>query len=263
MKASIFIGFDPREAAAFAVARHSVERYRTGPIPIFGLVLSDLQVRGLYTRPTEPFINSEGRKQWIDVLSIREDYDGRLSTEHANARFLVPHLAKQGWALFMDGDILARSNIARVFEGLDNSKAIYCVQHSHEPEPGTAKMDGQVQTRYARKNWSSFCLFNCDHPSNKKLTLEIVNTLPGRDLHRFCWLEDEEIGELGPEWNYLVVKPGDETKPYVTPNVVHFTLGVPDMPGYEASEYADDWRAELTRWAKGGHYEPIIQHPCG
>jgi hypothetical protein len=47
-------------------------------------------------------------------------------------------------------------------------------------------------------------LFNCDHPSNKKLTVEMINTLPGRDLHRFCWLEDDEIGELDPGWNWLV-----------------------------------------------------------
>ena len=31
-------------------------------------------------------------------------------------------------------------------------------------------MDGVVQTSYPRKNWSSLMLFNCDHPSVKKLT---------------------------------------------------------------------------------------------
>jgi hypothetical protein len=74
-----------------------------------------------------------------------------------------------------------------MFEGLDPSKAVYCVSTASKASR-RSKMDGQVQTAYARKNWSSFILFNCDHPANRALTLEMVNTLPGRDLHRLCWL---------------------------------------------------------------------------
>ena len=57
---------------------------------------------------------------------------------------------------------------------------------------------------YSRKNWSSVVLWNWAHPANRRLTLEMVNTLPGRDLHAFCWLDEWEIGELPVEWNYLV-----------------------------------------------------------
>jgi hypothetical protein len=32
-------------------------------------------------------------------------------------------------------------------------------------------------------------VFNCDHPANRALTLDLINTVPGRDLHRFCWLD--------------------------------------------------------------------------
>ena len=89
--ASVWIGFDPREAAAFAVARHSIRQHSPKHIPVFGLVLSDLQARGLYTRPTKIRTNSDGRFEMVDELSIRPDYDGRVSTQHAIARFLVPH----------------------------------------------------------------------------------------------------------------------------------------------------------------------------
>lgn len=180
----------------------------------------------------------------VDEISIRPDYDGRISTQHALSRFLVPHLAKTGWALFMDGDMLVRRNIARVFEGLDGRKAIYCVHHNYEPPVGT-KMDGQLQTNYFRKNQSSFCLFNADHPANRALTPEYMNATPGRDLHRFAWLDDDEIGELEPEWNWLV----GHSDPSIDPVVVHFTSGTPDMPGYEKVAYADEYRAELARWA--------------
>lgn len=236
---SIWIGFDPREAAAFAVARHSIKRRMTQQIPVYGLVLPDLQARGLYTRPLEMRPSAVDRLVMWDVLS-----DAAMSTQHANARFLVPCLARSGWAAFLDGDILCRGNAARMFTGLDESKAVYCVKHSYEPPAGT-KMDGQSQTRYARKNWSSVMIFNCDHPANRALTLEMVNTLPGRDLHRFCWLEDDEIGELGQEWNWLV----GHSDPAIDPKIVHFTEGLPDMPGYKDVPFAEEWNAELRCWA--------------
>lgn len=239
MKRSIYIGWDPREADAFAVARQTARYHLNTPVPIRGLVLSDLQQARLYTRPLEYRASAADRPVMWDVIS-----DAPMSTQHANARFLVPHLAKEGWALFMDGDMMVRANLNQVFEGLDRSKAVYCVQHRHEPEPGV-KMDGQYQTRYARKNWTSFIIFNCDHLSNRKLTVEAVNTLPGRDLHRLCWLDDNEIGALDPCWNFLV----GHTDPSIEPKVVHWTDGVPSMAGYENAPYADEWRAQLMRWA--------------
>jgi lipopolysaccharide biosynthesis glycosyltransferase len=235
---SIFIGFDPREGAAFMVTRASLEYRINSPLPVYGLVLSDLQRRGLYTRPIEYQTGIERKVMW-DVIS-----QAPMSTQHANARFLVPHLAKSGWAVFMDGDMLVRTDLSRVFDGLDSSKALYCVQHRHEPQRGV-KMDGQIQTRYSRKNWSSFMIFNCDHEANEGLTLDVINRLPGRDLHRFCWLDDSEIGELDPAWNFLV----GHSDPGIEPKVVHFTDGVPDMPGYENVAYADEWRHCLEQQA--------------
>ncbi len=237
---TIWIGFDPREAAAFAVARHSIERHLTRPIPIRGLVLSNLQRMGLYTRPIEYKPSAVDHPVMWDTIS-----DAPMSTQHACARFLVPHLARSGWALFMDGDILARANLVPMFEALDPTFALYCVKHDHVPARAH-KMDGQIQIAYPRKNWSSFVVWNCDHSANKELTLEMVNTLPGRDLHRFCWLDDAEIGELGPEWNFLV---GHSSREAIDPKIVHFTSGTPDMGGYRDSEFADEWRDELSRWA--------------
>lgn len=171
--------------------------------------------------------------------------DAPMSTEFACSRFLVPFLANGSWlAIFMDSDMLIRGRIDRVVELLDRDKAVTVVKHRFDPPEGV-KMDGQAQTRYARKNWSSFMVWNLAHPANKRLTLEMVNTLPGRDLHRFCWLEDHEIGEIGPEWNWLV----GHSEPTIDPKVVHFTEGLPSMPGHENDPYADEWRAELYRWA--------------
>jgi hypothetical protein len=232
VKRSIYVGWDPREADAFAVAMSSIARHLSTPIPLHSLILADLEARGLYSRPTAWRPGPANRPVMWDIIS-----DAPISTQHACARFLVPHLAKEGWALFMDGDMLVRSDLAEVFEGLDPAKAVYCVQHRQTPS-GAVKMDGQVQTPYARKNWSSFCIFNASHEANRALTVAMVNSLPGRDLHRFCWMEDDLIGALDPTWNVLV---GPEE-----PKVAHFTHGLPGMPGYEDVPFADEWREELA-----------------
>lgn len=241
---SVFVGFDPREAAAYAVAKHTARSRMISPIKIRGLVLNDLRARGLYTRQT---VHDDAGRLW-DTIS-----GAPMSTEFAISRFLVPHIARQilpsnmrrrGWALFMDCDVLIRTNVEAMIKGLDEDKALYCVQHNFEPPEGI-KMGDQIQTRYARKNWSSVMLFNLDHKANEALTPALVNELPGRDLHRFCWLGDDEIGALDPKWNWLV----GHSSPEIEPAIVHFTDGLPFMKGYESVPFADEWREALDRWA--------------
>lgn len=240
-KWSIWLGFDPREAAAFAVARASIRRHLFAPMTVNGLVLARLRAKGLYTRPTElrESADGQGRQLW-DTIS-----DAPMATEFACSRFLVPHLARTGWALFMDCDVMARKPMEPLFEAAQNRYAVMVVKHDHRPTEAR-KMDGQAQTVYPRKNWSSVILWNVDHAANKRLTVEMVNTLPGRDLHRFCWLEDHEIGELGPEWNWLA----GHSDPAIDPAIVHHTDGIPLMPGYENVPYAGEWTEALNDWAR-------------
>lgn len=238
MKRTIYVGWDPREAVAWSVATNSIVRHLSQPIPVHPLILDEVRERHLYTRPFERRGAGQGAQLW-DVIS-----EAPMATEHACARFLVPHLAREGWALFLDGDVLVRGDLAELFDALDPAKAVMCVQHDFAP-PAGVKMDGQLQTRYARKNWSSVLAFNCDHPANRALTLDLVNAVPGRDLHRFCWLADELIGALDPTWNFLV----GHTAGVADPKVVHFTDGLPNMAGYESVAFAEEWRAEMRRQA--------------
>jgi lipopolysaccharide biosynthesis glycosyltransferase len=94
-----------------------------------------------------------------------------------------------GWALFCDCDFLFLDDIAKLNEYLDPSKAVLCVKHDYTPK-ATVKMDGKVQTNYPRKNWSSFMLFNCEHPSTKTLTPDVINSQTGAYLHRMQWAAD-------------------------------------------------------------------------
>jgi len=239
MKRTVYLGFDRREAVAFRVARTSLFRHMAPCLPVQWLSLEEMQQRGLYRRPFEwRQLSPDWAVMW-DTIS-----DAPQSTEHANSRWLVKELAGTGWVLFTDCDVLFRSNVNDLFDELDPSKALYCVQHDYQPTE-TVKMDGQVQTKYHRKNWSSVFALNCDHPANAALTVDLINTLPGRELHRFSWLDDGDIGALDAGWNYLVgVSP-----PCDRVHIAHFTLGTPDMPGFYYSEFADEWRNELERCA--------------
>jgi lipopolysaccharide biosynthesis glycosyltransferase len=248
MDRSIYIGYDARETESFAVCRHTLRKFAPD-VPIHAISLEEMRDAGLYTRPTSTRIdNKTGAARLYDEIS-----EHAMSTEFAISRFLTPVLAKaafrQGWALFMDCDILARDDIDDLFAECDPSKAVMCVQHQHTPTSDT-KMDGQLQTLYARKNWSSVMLFNLSHPANRKLTVELINKVPGRDLHRFCWLEDHEIGALGQEWNYLAGY--TKLQPGVEPKLIHFTEGGPWFEDYRDVEFADEWRAARASWLNEG-----------
>jgi len=115
-----------------------------------------------------------------------------------------------------------------------------CVKHDHEPLE-MSKMDGVAQGSYRRKNWSSLVLWNCAHAANRSVTLDCVNKMPGRWLHAFEWLRDEQIGALPKAWNWL----SGVNEPLLhTPCGIHFTLGGPWFEGCQDVPYADLWRAE-------------------
>lgn len=228
----IFIGFDADQMRASAVAEYSAGSTARWRPKIKRLALGELVRDGLYTRPTR--YPSHDHSGYWDEIS-----DAPMSTGHAISRFLVPALCGyDGWALFTDGDVLFRRDVSELFALADPQYAVQVVKHDYAPRE-TSKMEGQEQTRYARKNWSSVILFNAGHPANQALTVSLVNTLPGRDLHRFCWLDDSMIGGLPEAFNWLV----GHSSPDVDPAIVHFTSGIPDMPGYEHVAYADEWYA--------------------
>ena len=235
---SIWIGFDMEQAVSFFVAQHALIE-RTRPyIPCLGLYLEHLKKKGLYYRPTKIM---SGRL-WDEISNHP------MSTEFANSRFLALHLHRElfgnnGWALFMDSDMLPRTNFNRVFDLCDDRYAVMCVKHDYRPE-GSLKMNQQVQSVYECKNWSSFMMLNAGHPANDFLTVELINSVRGIDLHRFCWIKDRGlIGSLPLSWNWLVGHSPME----VNPDNVHFTEGGPWHPGYVDVPYADEWRKELQK----------------
>jgi lipopolysaccharide biosynthesis glycosyltransferase len=214
------------------VCAESLRSHSSIPLNIVLLDQSWLRRIGLYRRT---FYERDGQR--YDTI------DGRpFSTEFSFTRFLVPSLQPDGWALFVDGDFLFRADVAELFAHQNPRFAVMCVQHRYQPDT-KRKMLGQVQEPYPRKNWSSLCLWNCGHHQARYLTPYLVNNQRGDWLHAFTWMDDENIGALPDTWNWL--DGHDEAVKH--PKAVHFTRGTPDMPGWEDTYYADEWRAIAQR----------------
>ena len=224
----VYIGWDSREDIAYQVARHSLLKHASIPVDVIPIKLPDLVDQGLYTREIDPL----------------------ASTEFTYSRFLTPHMAGfEGWALFVDCDFLFFGDVAELAAYQKPEYAVACVKHDYTPKEST-KMDGQVQTVYPRKNWSSFMLFNCAHPSTKKLTVEAVNSQTGAYLHRMQWAADDEIGEVPTEWNWL--EGWNEEPATGTPKAVHDTRGGPWFENWQDVAYAQQWKAEAEAVRNAG-----------
>lgn len=211
----IFIGYDDKETVAYHVLAHSILTRASAPVAIIPVMRSHLGK--VFTRERGPL----------------------ESTDFAISRFLVPYLSDyRGISVFMDSDMLCMTDICDLVRPDWCGMAVWVAQHDYVPK-SAMKMDGQRQMAYPRKNWSSLMVFN--NARCRALTPEYVNTATGLELHRFAWLNDDEVGSLPLEWNWLV----GEYEPNPTAKILHYTLGGPWFPEMRSCEYADEWFCEL------------------
>ena len=215
---SIYIGYDPKESVSWHVLVQSLMETSSVPLSIKPVYLKNY--KNLYYR----------------------QHDSKQSNQFSFSRFLVPNLMNyQGYALFLDCDMLLKCDVKEIFDlaMADPDKAIHVVKHDYTPK-NEVKYLGQKQYSYPRKNWSSVILWNCEHLSNKKVTLDFVNSGTGAELHRFTWLEDNEIGELDLTWNWLVGEYDLEGLNRPVKNI-HWTVGGPYFNEYRNVDFSDDW----------------------
>lgn len=210
----IYIGYDEKESVSYYTLAHSLHTRSSIPLEIAPLNRTTL--RECFTRERGPL----------------------ESTDFSLSRFMVPFLCGfRGWALFMDCDMLARADIAELasYVNLANwYKAVLVAKHDYIPRD-EEKFLGHQQTKYKRKNWSSVMLFNNERC--KALTPEYVNSATGLELHQFKWTNDEQIGSLPVEWNWLV----EEYAYKQDAKCVHFTRGGPWFREYRDCQYSTEW----------------------
>jgi len=218
---NIFIGYDSKEKIAYHVLSESILRHSTKPVSITPIFLPNIK---------------------DDFLRERNNLS---STEFSFSRFIIPHLMHyQGWALFMDCDMLMRTDIAELWNLRNQNYAVQVCKHDYTPKEDV-KFLGQVQTKYEKKNWSSFMIMNCGKCTT--LTPEYVNNASGLELHQFKWLESEDmIGSLPLEWNWLV---GEYPYKKEVKNV-HYTKGGPYFKDYVNCDYSSEWYDVYTSMVK-------------
>jgi lipopolysaccharide biosynthesis glycosyltransferase len=212
----LFVGFDPREAAAYHVFCQSVLERSTIPVSFIPL-----------------------------HKNLLSGFDGQRDGTNAfiYSRFLVPYIQNyRGWALFCDGDMVMLDDIAKLWalrESFSFNKAIAVVKHDYQTSHQRKYIGTPLEADnldYPGKNRSSVILWNCDHFANRRLTPEVVSESPGSFLHRFQWLSDDQIGELPPEWNALA---GEQDISMAS--LVHYTLGAPGFSYYKDCDGARHW----------------------
>jgi lipopolysaccharide biosynthesis glycosyltransferase len=210
----IFVGYDPREAVAYHTCANSIIRQASKPVAIIPM-----------------------------ALNLFEDYN-ETHTDGSNqfiySRFLVPHLMEySGHAIFIDGDMIVRDDIVKLWDLRDPTKDVQVVKHDYQTRM-TEKYLGAKNENYPRKNWSSVILWNCASFPNRKLTPDFVQRSTGAELHRFTWIDDHRIGELPPEWNWLP----DEYGPNTDAKLLHYTLGTPCFHEFATTPQGDEWHRE-------------------
>lgn len=212
----IFIGYDPREAIVFHVCSNSIIRHASQPVSIIPL-----------------------------ALNLFKDYE-ETHKDGSNAfiysRFLVPYLSEfKGYAIYIDGDMIVKDDIVKLWNQREIGYDVQVVKHDYKTKM-PIKYLGSRNEDYPRKNWSSVIIWNCFTAANRILTPEYVMKSTGSHLHRFEWLNDDMIGELPKEWNWLP----DELGPNLQAKLLHYTLGAPCFKEFAKTEMADDWNAEHT-----------------
>lgn len=220
-KIKIMIGFDQRESVAYHTFCQSIIDKTSMPLEILPLA--------------------------INTLNEYKETHKYKSNEFIYSRFLAPYLSNfQGWVLFADGDMICQSDLKELWDLRDESKALMVVKHDYVTK-ADKKYLGNINENYPRKNWSSLVLWNCSHPKHKILTPEFVASQSGKYLHRFSWLEDQEIGELPKEWNWLAI----EYPANINAKIIHYTLGTPCFKDYKDTDMADIWYKSYHRISDG------------
>jgi lipopolysaccharide biosynthesis glycosyltransferase len=215
----VFIGWDSREEIAYEVAKYTIQKYSP-----------DIEVVPVKTQHLGEFYTRK---------------DKLASSEFTLTRFLVPYLSNyKGLSLFLDCDILCRTDIRYLLDYINLDNMVSCVQHDYTPKT-KVKMDGQVQHEYPRKNWSSVMLFN--NEKCKMLTPELVNEAKPSYLHQMKWAQTAKIGSLPVKWNYLV---GYYNNHRDYANILHYTDGGPWFEEYKNCEYSEEWLREKNNYEK-------------
>lgn len=217
----MFIGYDQREHIAAEICRYSI-----------------------FKRSNIKFSNVKFLKS-SEIQDFKRPREPDQSTDFTYTRFMVPYLSGfKGYSVFCDCDFLFLDDIKEIVRRVDPKVAVSVVKHPKYVPNSQIKMDGIAQHPMDRKNWASLIVFNNSSEYTAALTPEYVNTvMPGRKLHTFDWLPDNQIGSLSLDWNVL-----DGYYHLDNPRAIHYTDGGPWFENYKQTYYSNYWWDEYNEY---------------
>jgi hypothetical protein len=221
---TIFCGYDRRESVGFHVFANSV-----------------------ITRSSIP----------VALVACSGNGVSQGSNEFTYSRFLSAYRMQfSGKCVFADAsDMICLADVAELQQELNKiTGAVGVVKHeyktSHPIKYRNTEMES-LNRDYARKNWASLMLINCEHPAWQSVTPESLNSWTGLELLQFKFLADSEIQSVSNDWNVLV----DENQSIDNPKILHWTAGIPAFEYYSNAPMAHAWQEE---WKKTGY--PLLTH---
>ena len=121
----LVVGFDQREAIAYHVFVQSVIQKSSNPISFY------------------PLSNNS--------LSFYNEIHTDRSNAFTYSRFLTPYLMNyQGWAIYLDGDMVCQEDISLLWSLRDSSKAVQVVKHDYKTK-SNKKYLNNINIDYPKK----------------------------------------------------------------------------------------------------------------
>lgn len=215
---NIFCGFDPREAPGFHVFCASVIHRASIPVSFTPL-------------------HNNGMPEGTNAFTL--------------SRFLIPHLmGYKGRAIFADAaDMICLGDVRELqdlLEAMPDDMGVAVVKHHYNTLHKIKYIGTPMEspnTNYARKNWASLMLINCEHIGWRVLTPSAIASRNILSTLQFEFMNDGEIAEVPTEWNVLV----DEGQSIDGAKILHWTAGIPAFEHYKDAPGADLWRQEWDR----------------
>jgi hypothetical protein len=219
---NLFCGYDQREAIGWHVFVASVLKRTSAPVAIHRL-------------------DACGLPQGTNAFTF--------------SRFLVPWLmGYREHAIFVDGsDMLMLADVAELDSLFDDRFAVQVVKHPNYETMNPVKYVGTSMEcenkNYARKNWASVMILNCEHPYWRLMDHRTIDAMAGLTMLQFGGLTAEdrpgkraEIGGLPPCWNVLA----DEGHPLEGAKLLHWTAGIPAFWEYKEAPGAEHWHLQYA-----------------
>jgi hypothetical protein len=219
----VYIGFDQREEQAYEVAQKSLRRFWPGA-PVEALKSDRLAACGLLRRP---WTHAGSSTTWRAMHRARRSSRSRASWCRSSVS-RAGRCSSTATSSSLADVARSCSPWLRPVEGGHGGEARSRRRRAEDGRPGPDALRAQELVERV--------LFNCDHPANRRLSLQDVNERPGGTCTPSTGWRIRRSANCRPNgtgWSTSSRNPND-------PKIAHFTEGGPFLPGWDTGAHEHD-----------------------